>query len=618
MKKIFDYILGVAIACCLGACADLDLNPLSEGSSENWYSDETEIQMSLNDLWRADFFPIDLLRWSDDCLFRDGSNEITAGTMTSQSSTPSTRWSSLYKAISRSQKIIAALEGGSAAGLSEARVNNFIGQAYFMMGFAYGELTMYFGDCVLSKEDMSLEEAFKTTRSPKSEVLAYAYECLDKAASLLSESYSGTQVPTTGAALGFKARFALYHGDWSTAVAACEKVMALGDKGIYKLHSSYRELFQSDKSEELMWYFKGDLSLKSGVGNDLFTHVGWVMPRQYSGGTANHSPSIQLAMSYTCIDGLPIDESPLYNPKDPFENRDPRMKMTIQPFKTAYSSDIEEYEQSKKDGTFPEKYPDYINHGYEYNPSPYAITVYRVSDGKMVNNTDSKARNEHSAYNGLMLKKYTRPDWVDFRSYGLICGNAYPYLRYAEILMTYIEAKNELGTVTQDDLDKSINKVRERAYNGSGIPYPRVTVASQAELRKIIRMERRVEFAWENDRYNCIRRWGLMEKTHNIPMYYLNRSWSGGADWNGLVEGSNRTLSTGFLNHLKNWDEGNYPFGGIPKIDENGIPDVKFMEDAGYIVPFYQMHFEAPKNYLWPIPANDILVNPTLSQNTGW
>ncbi|MBR7003691.1 MAG: RagB/SusD family nutrient uptake outer membrane protein, partial [Bacteroidales bacterium] len=229
MKKIINFILGVVVVCGLGACANLDINPLSEGSSENWYSDETEIQMSLNDLWRPDFFPIDEVFWSDDVLFRDGSNEITAGTMTSQSSTPSTRWSTMYKGISRSQKIIAALEGGKATGVPEAKVKSFLGQAYFMMGFAYGELTMYFGDCVLSKADMTLDEAFQASRSPKSEVLAYAYECLDKAASMLPESYSGTQIPTVGAALGFKARFALYHGDWATAVDACEKVMAIAD-----------------------------------------------------------------------------------------------------------------------------------------------------------------------------------------------------------------------------------------------------------------------------------------------------------------------------------------------------------------------------------------------------
>ena len=60
------------------ACADLDLNPLSEGSSENWYHDETEIEMALNDLWRPDFFPIDAIYWDDDLLNRNGSNESYA------------------------------------------------------------------------------------------------------------------------------------------------------------------------------------------------------------------------------------------------------------------------------------------------------------------------------------------------------------------------------------------------------------------------------------------------------------------------------------------------------------------------------------------------------------
>lgn len=66
------------------ACANLDLNPLSEGSSENWYHDETEIEMALNDLWRPDFFPIDAIYWDDDLLNRNGSNEVTLGTVTSQ------------------------------------------------------------------------------------------------------------------------------------------------------------------------------------------------------------------------------------------------------------------------------------------------------------------------------------------------------------------------------------------------------------------------------------------------------------------------------------------------------------------------------------------------------
>ena len=337
------------------------------------------------------------------------------------------------------------------------------------------------------------------------------------------------------------------------------------------------------------------------------------------GGYANQSPSLELLCSYTCTDGKPIDQSPLYNPKDPFANRDPRLAMTIQPFKTKYSADYAEYEASKLDGTFPEKYPDYITLGYEYNPSPYANRVYEVASGQMVLNNDAKASNQHSAYNGLMLRKFVKDNWKDYNSYGNVSDNCYPYLRYAEILMTYVEAKNELGTCSQEDLDKSINLVRARAYQGSGIDYPRVEATSQAALRKIIRMERRSEFAFEGIRYRDLLRWRIAEKSHNKSMYYLDRSWSGSADWNGLTGAeSNVELSDGFKQMLKNWDEGNFPIGGIPTIDEDGLPILAPMEAAGYITTFYKMSFDPAKNYLWPIPANDILVNSLLGQNDGY
>lgn len=612
MNKISKYLFTGIIAMGMTACADLNLNPLSEGASENWYHDETEIEMSLNDLWRPDFFPIDGIEWDDDLLHRDGSNEITLGTVTSQWGTVSTRWTSLYKSIARATKVIQALDNGTASGVSEEKVNQYKGEAYFMLGFAYCELATYWGDCVLNK-GMTLDEAYVAVRSPKNEVLAYAYECLDKATEYLPTSYTTQQRPTKGAALGFKARFALFHSDWNTAAEAAEECMNLG---VYKLHDNYIDLFKADSSPELMFYFKGDLNLKKGDG--LFGNVYNYVIRKI-GGASNRSPSLELFCSYTCTDGLPIDKSSLYNPKDPFANRDPRLAMTIQPFKTKYAADYNEYEQSKIDGTFPEKYPDYIMLGYEYNPSPYANKVYEVSSGQMVLNNDAKASNQHSAYNGLIIRKFVKDSWKDYRNYNNVADNCYPYLRYAEMLMTYIEAKNEMGQCTQEDLDKSINLVRERAYRGSGITYPRVKVASQEALRKIIRMERRSEFTFEGLRYRDLLRWRIAEKSHNKSMYYLSRAWSGSANWNGLTGSeSNLELSSDFKILLKNWDNGNYPIGGIPAIDEDGLPDLSPMETAGYITTFYKMSFDKNKNYLWPIPANDILVNDNLIQNEGY
>ena len=230
MKKI--SLMAIAISFVLSSCANLDLNPLSYGSSENWYHDATEIEMSLNDLWRADFFPIDDLDWDDDWMNRNGSNVVTLGTITSQWSTASGRWTALYKGITRSQKIIAALEEGSAKGLSDALVKQYLGEAYFMQGFAYGELATYFGDVVLNKEAITLDEAYVAKQSPRSEVFKYCYECLDKAAGFLPATRSGQQRPTSGAALGFKARFALVNQDWQTAVSACEAIMS---SGVYSL-----------------------------------------------------------------------------------------------------------------------------------------------------------------------------------------------------------------------------------------------------------------------------------------------------------------------------------------------------------------------------------------------
>jgi len=385
----------------------------------------------------------------------------------------------------------------------------------------------------------------------------------------------------------------------------------------YSLHPNYKDLFTATSSPELMFYFQGDLSVPYGVGP--FSNVRNFTLRTL-GAHTNTGPSYQLYSSYLCIDGLPIDKSPLYEPRDPFRNRDPRMAYTIQPFKTPYSPDYEDYLKAREDGTFAEKYPDYLFIGMvEFTPNPYVTKVFDARKKALVTTSDTKATQLHSVYTGLPLRKYSKPAWADFASYNLRADNVYPYLRYAEVLMNFIEAKNELGTCTQADLDKSINKVRERAYAGTGIDYPKVELTDQASLRKIIRMERRMEFAFENTRYRDMLRWRIAEKVYNTPSYYLPRVWSGSAQWNGKRGAeSNAELSEDFIKLLDNWDNGEYPFGGIPAIDENGLPDLSPMEEAGYIAVFKDRFFDAGKNYLWPIPANDILVNPNITQNPGY
>lgn len=84
-------------------------------------------------------------------------------------------------------------------------------------------------------------------------------------------------------------------------------------------------------------------------------------------------------------------------------------------------------------------------------------------------------------------------------------------IRYAEVLLTYAEAKIESGSIDQSVLD-AINAIRARAY-GVGIndtnSYPEITSTSQSELRTVVRNERRVELAIEGLRWNDIKRWRI-------------------------------------------------------------------------------------------------------------
>ncbi|WP_346860167.1 RagB/SusD family nutrient uptake outer membrane protein [uncultured Draconibacterium sp.] len=597
MKKIL-FIIATISTLTFSACVDLDLNPLSEGSSGNWYSSQQEIEMSVNDFYRTSFFPIDDMTWGDDVTARNSTSVVQNGTMTAENGTVASRWQNYYKGIARALRLLGNMENARSLGVSEADIKQYEGEAYFYMGYAYGMLAFHWGDAILDKTGMTLDEAYAIARSPKADVLAFSYECLDKAAERLPTSYSGVQRATKGAALAFKARIALWNGDNQTAATAAKACM---DMDVYKLHSNYRDLFTASWSDEWIFFFRGDVTLKQyyWAASDVKNCIA----RLAGGWGGQKAPSYQLVCAYPCTDGKPIDESPLYNPKDLFENRDPRMAMTIVPFATAHNKSV-------IDGTYnPE---DYVWLGHEYCPAPNRTTVYRASDGAYVGNNDSKARAEHASYDGFLFKKYIDNTFLENGRGG--APTTYPMLRYGDVLLMYAEAMNELNQCNQDVLDATINKLRERAYAGTGITYPAVTTDSQSNLRTIIRTERFVELAWEGHRYADLIRWKLAEKVYNTPSYFLKRAWSGSTSWNG----DESTVSAEYSQLIQNWKDGNYPLGGIPQIDENGVADLSDMVTSGYIVVASERIFDADRDYLWPVPDADRLINENLDQNPNW
>ena len=157
----------------------------------------------------------------------------------------------------------------------------------------------------------------------------------------------------------------------------------------------------------------------------------------------------------------------------------------------------------------------------------------------------------------------------------------------------------EANQIDQTVLD-AINRVRARAYKvdyTDVASYPAVTTTDRDELRRIVRTERRMEFAFEGGRYMDLIRWKLAEKTLNLADYGL-------LDKTELIE---KVVEPGL------WF---YPF--TPQIDEDGVADFKPMYDAGLVKLITQRNFDPSKHYLWPIPSREVITNPNLGQNDNY
>lgn len=563
-------LLGVSL---LASCTDLDMNPLSEGSSGNWYSSEAELEMSVKDLYRNDFWVLDNDEWTDDYTNRDISTPITAATINGEWGDAGAKdflnvknlWTLSYKAIVRSNTILENMERAKQAGIPEKTLNQFAAEAYFNRAAQYARLISHYGDVPHVVGNLSMDEAFSMGRKSKSELVPEVYKDFDLAAEGLPVSYSSNAGAraTKGAAYALKARFALYNGDWSIAEEAAKACMDLGK---YRLHTDFAELFLSKTRNNPESIYLIPRSVEFKVTKDVRGNL----PRN-AGGWAQHDPSWDLLCAFLCIDGKPVDESPLFDPHHPFKNRDPRCSATIVEFETEIL-------------------------GYIYDPNPKAIEILNVSTGKMIQNNDNRVNATFASFNGLVWKKGVDETWIDN---GFTVDADKVIIRYADVLLIYAEAKIEQNKIDQSVLD-AINQVRARAYGvdkSATDKYPAVAATSQTELRKALRIERRMEFVWEGLRYMDLIRWKIAEKALNRGSY-------------GMLDVADLEKNV--------VDKGLWFFAKTPQVDEDGLADFAPLYKEGYAKLLTNRLFDASRQYLWPIPSKEIIINSNLKQNPGY
>lgn len=601
MKTIKYFIIALAGGTLL-SCSDLDLSPLDGASTEGWYQTREQFEMNLNTLLLHHFWPQEKNEFvegstvmcmeepTDDWTNRSTVNAFLNGSLNGQntSSVPAMyKWTS--NGISRCNIILNELKGAKGL-MSQDDIEFIEANARFYRACFYSRMIMLFGDAILWEEMPSIEESYNAVRTDRFEVLEHIYEQFDWAAERLPESYSGGEVKraTCGAAWAMKARVALHFAsilNFDKNIGDPEKAMRhygiardaaenCIDLGVYTLHDDFGNLFlnSTKNSAEGIFTLPRSKQYSNGVRTQYMSGqtVTTRLPRLANSGIGSTAtPSWDLLCSFLCSDGKPIDESSLYDPKEPFKNRDPRCTYTIVEFGTRHI-------------------------GVDYNPHFDVKEVWSYREGKYVENSDTRSVQQYASYNGLVLKKGIDDDWLapfEVEPDKLI-------MRYADVLLMYAEAKIELNDI-DDSVFEAMNRVRARAYKASvdSDGYPRISETDQSKLRTILRTERRMEFAFEGLRIYDIYRWRIAGKVLNSSNYGLP-----------LDENRQRSLI----------DDGMWFMGGVPPIDENGSADFSKMPNISYAQILSTRVFVEPKHYLWPLPTDEIVALKNVTQNDGY
>ena len=543
MKNKILYIIASVMLTGFTSCSDfLDRYPTEELSDGSFWKTKTDAEMAVSDIYRClPTWDIDEDINSDNAVhgIKWANGNVSKGVYD-----PADQgWSGDYGYIRRCNLVLQKLEEME---LSQSDKEPIAGQAYFFRGYIYFELIRKFGDVPYIDQPLKLTDVEDITRTSKDEIYTKIMADFDKAFSYLPEEWPATQWGriTKGAAMAMKARAALYFGNRETAATAAKSVMDLNKYDLYDKENTgkYQELFweKTDGCEEIILAVQYNAPDKTNylIGWECFPTKGW-------GGL---NPTQSLVDAFEDSEGAPISKSKIYSEKNPFANRDPRLEVNV------------------------------LHDGEEM----YGVTI-KVAPLKSSGSTGIAQHGDATA-TGYYQQKWLDPN-IDPQSAGWEMGKDWVTIRYAEVLLTYAEAKNEVSPL-DDSAFEAVNQVRRRV----GMPELQKTdatkptyCATQDDLRQRIRNEWRVEFALEGGKRQWdIRRWGIAKDVLNAPFL--------GIKYKMVDDAVNADPKDG---------------GKVCVLYEGD--NVKLAGSR------YEDH-----NYIYPIPQSEIDLNPKLTQNPGY
>ena len=473
---------------------------------------------------------------TDDAISSDNYNNIellSKSTLTAVANNPDDKWYDAYKAVRNVNLYLSNVDNVPVGSTTR---QYWKAEARFIRAISYFELIKRYGGVPLIGDKLfSQDENVSLSRNTYDECVKYIVNELNAINdSLRPDPLVATDLGriSQGAGLALKSRVLLYAASplnntsndkskWQEAAAAAKAVIDLNK---FSLSKDFIPVFTERNNKEVI------LAFQRAQVKDLETlnaPVGYSQPNQSNGYV---SPTQELVDAFPMKNGLSLNDPVSgYEAQNPYKDRDPRLEATI------------------------------FHNGSEWLKRPV-----ETFEGGL----DKPNGIQRQTRTGYYMRKFLA-DYSNTAAYGNQNHN-FVILRYAEILLNFAEASNELEN-TSIAYDQLI-ALRKRAgiIKGSNSLYGLKEGMNKEQMRLAIQLERRIEMAFEEQRYWDARRWKIAEQEFN------------------------KTL------HGK-------------KIVKNQDETFTYSE-----VPVSVIIFSSPKMYLYPIPYAEISGNKSIVQNNGW
>jgi len=597
-------IILLSVVLALASC-DLDRSPLNGPSTVGFPSTQEEALAGTYSAYKAvaqNYGHLTAGWWRTiDCITDIGTGRIsskavrqlTTSTISTENSWIVQFYKKSYVAIGRANYVLDGIDNLRDK-VSDESLSSMKAELLCIRSFCYDQLIQYYGGVPYINHALSLDDMYYP-RMDRMEIVGRILDDLDD--SLLDAlpqrwpAADGTARFSRAAAYMLKARIYLNYateenGYLQKAIEYSDKAIEIAEKNGHRLseydltyypdHTSGEpncRLFSyaGEQDDEWLWSLQ-----YNSLSTDLVTiNVYYCAPRTLNGASWM-GPSQSFIDAIQCTDGKFITESSLYDWKDPWKNRDPRLDLfcvrdNSRTMGVEYSLDVTK--ESVKD----------------YH------TGSTIANSNVVGNKSEYGPNGAQGPGGYLWRK-----GYDDSFYGAITGGSREQtkdainngvFRMAELYLIAAEARIEAGT----ELDKAaayINKIRTR------VNMPDVVGTDQASLRKALRYERMIELCNEGLRWYDLRRWGIAEKA-------MNR----------VIMAPGQSTAASPRNFISN---------AIPTIDEDCIVTYSgetWNGEKSNLRKFNTYVYKVGKDELWPIPKSELDANKAMgasAQNPGY